>query len=88
MTVYHRIKLAAAATGIDGCGQENDKGDHYPTHKSKTKKYEAMYHVLHGAETPLDPALAKKCKDLFGLGGLIVACTYISCMYRYVYVHR
>ena len=31
----YRIKLAAAATGQTGCGQENDLGNHYRSHKKR-----------------------------------------------------
>ena len=53
------IKLAAAATGIKGLGQENDLGDHYRSHKRKVKQYDSMYFNLAGAETPLDPNLQR-----------------------------
>ena len=46
MHSHYRIKLAAAATGVLGCGQENDLGNHYRAHKKAVKKYEKMYHLI------------------------------------------
>ena len=47
--------MAAAATGQIGCGQENDLGNHYRSHKKAISKYEKMYHILFNDCDPLDP---------------------------------
>ena len=47
--------MAAAATGQIGCGQENDLGDHYRSHKKAIRKYEKMYHILFSDWKSLDP---------------------------------